>query len=151
MCGNFDDPLTKAAPDHYVDLQNATALLWRLELLGLDAGNRWDELADKAEARIGDAGHLLLVPHLMLALAATGRDDAAGRFLAALNELAANTALWTAPAIASIVIPACEAALAHRHGDHTRVVQLLEQRQHLIRLLGGSNAQRDLFFQMLAD
>jgi hypothetical protein len=148
---NFDDPLTKAAPDHYVDLQNATALLWRLELLGLDAGNRWDELADKAEARIGDAGHLLLVPHLMLALAATGRDDAAGRFLAALNDLAANTALWTAPAIASIVIPACEAALAHRHGDHTRVVQLLEQRQHLIRLLGGSNAQRDLFFQTLAD
>ena len=148
---NFDDPLTKATPDHYVDLQNATALLWRLELLGLDVGNRWEELADKAEARIGDAGHLLLVPHLMLALAATGRDAAAERFLAALRQLAADTGLWTAPAIASIVIPACEAALAHRRGDHARVVHLLESRQHLIRLLGGSNAQRDLFFQMLAD
>jgi len=148
---NFSDPMTKATPDHYVDLQNANALLWRLELLGLDVGNRWEELADKAEARIGDAGHLLLVPHLMLALAATGRDAAAARFLAALRELAANAELWTAPAIADIVIPACEAALAHRRGDHPRVVQLLEQRQPLIRLLGGSNAQRDLFFQMLAD
>ena len=72
---NFDDPMTKAVPDHYVDLQNATALLWRLEQLGIDVGDRWQELADKAEARIGEAGHLLLVPHLMLALAATGRDD----------------------------------------------------------------------------
>jgi tetratricopeptide (TPR) repeat protein len=148
---DFDDPMTKAVPDHYVDLQNANALLWRLELLGLDVGNRWQELADKAEARIGDAGHLLLVPHLMLALAATGRDAAAARFLAALRELAADKSLWTASAIADVVIPACEAALAHRRGEHARVVELLEPRQGQIRLLGGSNAQRDLFFQMLAD
>lgn len=148
---NFADPMTKATPDHYVDLQNANALLWRLELLGLDVGDRWDELADKAEARIGDAGHFLLVPHLMLALAATGRDEAAARFLAALRELAADRTSWTAPAIADVVIPSCEAALAHRRGEHARVVELLEPRQAEIRLLGGSNAQRDLFFQMLAD
>jgi tetratricopeptide (TPR) repeat protein len=148
---NFADPMTKAVPDHYVDLQNATALLWRLELLGLDVGARWEELADKAEARIGEAGHLLLVPHLMLALAATGRDASADRFLAALRELAADPRLWTAPAIAGIVIPACEAARAHRRGEHARVVDLLAPRQEQIRLLGGSNAQRDLFFQMLID
>jgi hypothetical protein len=148
---NFEAPMTKAVPDHYVDLQNANALLWRLELLGLDVGHRWEELADKAEARIGDAGHLLLVPHLMLALAATGRDAAAARFLAALRELAADPKLWTAPAIAEVVIPACEAALAHRRGQHAQVVELLEPRQAQIRLLGGSNAQRDLFFQMLID
>jgi hypothetical protein len=148
---NFADPMTKAVPDHYVDLQNATALLWRLELLGLNVGHRWDELADKAEARIGDAGHLLLVPHLMLALAATERDEAAARFLAALRGLAAEPTLWTAPAIADVVIPACEAALSHRRGEYGRVVDLLGPRQEQIRLLGGSNAQRDLFFQMLID
>jgi tetratricopeptide (TPR) repeat protein len=148
---NFEAPMTKAVPDHYVDLQNANALLWRLELLGVDVGHRWGELADKAEARTGDAGHLLLVPHLMLALAATGRDAAAARFLAALRELAADPKLWTAPAIAEVVIPACEAALAHRRGQHAQVVELLEPRQAQIRLLGGSNAQRDLFFQMLID
>jgi tetratricopeptide (TPR) repeat protein len=148
---NLADPMTRAAPDHYVDLQNATALLWRLELLGLDVGNRWDELADKAEARIGDAGHLLLVPHLMLALAATGREAAAARFLGALRELAAEPKLWTAPTVADVVIPACEAGLAHRRGGHAKVVDLLAPRQAQIRLLGGSNAQRDLFFQMLID
>jgi tetratricopeptide (TPR) repeat protein len=148
---NFADPMTKAVPDHYVDLQNATALLWRLEQLGIDVGDRWQELADKAEARIGDAGHLLLVPHLMLALAATGRDAAAARFLAALREIAADTALWTAPAIADVVIPVCEAAQAHRRGDHAHVVDLLAPRQQQIRLLGGSAAQRDLVFQLLID
>lgn len=148
---NFDDPMTKAMPDHYVDLQNAVALLWRLETLGLDVGNRWEELADKAEARIGEAGHLLMVPHLMMALVATGRDAAAVRFVAALRELAGDASLWTAPAIADVVIPVCEAAQAHRRGDHARVVDLLDPRQPKIRLLGGSNAQRDLFFQMLID
>ncbi|HXA24069.1 MAG TPA: tetratricopeptide repeat protein [Acetobacteraceae bacterium] len=148
---NFDDPMTKATPDHYVDLQNAAALLWRLEQLGLDVGDRWQELADKAEARIGEAGHLLMVPHLMLALVATGRDTAAARFVAALRELAADPSVWTAPAIADVVIPVCEAAQAHRRGDHARVVDLLAPRQAQIRLLGGSNAQRDMFFQMLID
>jgi hypothetical protein len=146
---NFNDPMTKATPDHYVDLQNATALLWRLEQLGVDVGDRWQELADKAEVRMGDAGHLLLVPHLMLALVATGRDGAAARFLAALRDRAADTSLWTAPAITDVVIPVCEAALAQRRGDHAQVVELLAPRQEQIRLLGGSNAQRDLVFQML--
>ncbi|HEY7579055.1 MAG TPA: hypothetical protein VH855_15800, partial [Acetobacteraceae bacterium] len=83
--------------------------------------------------------------------AATGRDAAAARFVAALRELAADPRLWTAPAIADVVIPACEAALAHRRGEHAKVVDLLAPRQAQIRLLGGSNAQRDLFFQMLID
>src|SRR5262249_28387729 len=121
------------------------------EQLGVDVGNRWEELADKAEARIGEAGHLLMVPHLMMALVATGRDAAATRFVAALRDLAADTAVWTASAIANVVIPVCEAAQAHRRGDYARVVDLLAPRQDQIRLLGGSNAQRDMFFQMLID
>ena len=149
---NLDAPMTKAVPDHPVDLHNAAALLWRLEQMGVSVGDRWRELAYKAEPRIGQAaGHLLLVPHLMMALAATGRAEAAQRFLAALRELAADTALWTAPVIADVVIPVCEAALAHRRGDYARVVDLLASRQERIRLLGGSNAQRDFMVQMLID
>ena len=148
---NLDAPLTKAAPDQFNDLQNATALLWRLELLGLDVGARWNELADKAEARIGDTAYLLLPPHLMLALAATERDAAAARFLTALREQAGDANRWDAAAIGDVVVPACEAGLAHRRGQHSRVVTLLQPRLEQIRLLGGSNAQRDLFRQILID
>jgi hypothetical protein len=148
---NLDSPLTKATPDQFNDLQNATALLWRLELLGLDVGNRWNELADKAEARIGDTAYLLLPPHLMLALAATGRDDAAARFLAALRAQAEDDTVWAAEAIGDVVVPACEAGLAHRRGQHAHVVALLAPRQEQLRLLGGSAAQRDVFRQILID
>ena len=148
---NLNAPMTKASPGQFNDLQNATALLWRLEQLGLDVGGRWDELADKAEARIGDSAYLLLPPHLMLALAATGRDEAAGRFLAALREQAKDPCKWEAAAIGDVVVPVCEAGLAHRRGQHAQVVALLEPRLEQIRLLGGSNAQRDLFRQILTD
>ena len=47
-------PLTQAQPDLYIDVQNAASMLFRLELLGIDVGDRWNEIADKAEARIGD-------------------------------------------------------------------------------------------------
>lgn len=146
---NLDAPLTKAAPDQFNDLQNATALLWRLEQLGLDVGNRWNELADKAQARIGDSAYRLLPPHLMLALAATGRDEAAARFLAALREQAADATRWDADVIGDVVLPACEAGLAHRRGQHAQVVALLAPQLGAIRLLGGSAAQRDLFRQIL--
>jgi hypothetical protein len=148
---NLDAPMTRAAPDQFNDLQNATALLWRLEALGLDVGRRWDELADKAEARIGDTGYLLLPPHLILALAATGRDAAAARFLAALREQALDESRWDAAAIRDVVVPVCEAGVAHRRGEHAAVVGLLAPRLDALRLLGGSAAQRDLFRQMLID
>jgi tetratricopeptide (TPR) repeat protein len=148
---NFDDPLTKAAPDHYVDLQNAPALLWRLERLGVAVGDRWRELAEKAEARIGTVGHPLLVPHLAMALAATQRWEAAQRFLAALGDLAREAAPWLAPTLAEAILPACEAVVAHRQGDDARVVALLAPRREQLRRLGGSGAQRDLFMQLLID
>ena len=148
---NLDAPMVRAAPDHFIDLQNAPAILWRLEQMGVDVGHRWAELADKAEARIGHIGHPLLVPHLMMALAATSREAAALSFLAALRERGAETASWNAAAIGDVYLPVCEAALAHRRGDYRRVVDLLAPRREQIRLLGGSNAQRDLFFQMLVD
>lgn len=148
---NLDSPMVKTTPDHFIDLQNAPAILWRLERMGVNVGNRWQELADKAEARVGHVGHPLLVPHLMMALAATERREAADRFLVALRGLAEDTAQWNAATIADAILPASEAALAHRQGEWARVVELLDPRREQVRLLGGSNAQRDLFFQMLVD
>jgi tetratricopeptide (TPR) repeat protein len=148
---NFDDPLTKAAPDHYVDLQNAIGLLWRLEALGVPVGDRWRELGEKAQLRIGEVGHPLLVPHLLMALGATGNHAAADRLMAVLHDLARDAAPWAVATFNEAIIPACQASLAHRRGDYARVVDLLAPRREPLRLLGGSAAQRDLFVQMLID
>jgi hypothetical protein len=51
---DLGSPLTQAMPDMDIDVQNAASMLFRLERQGVDVGDRWIELADKAEARIGD-------------------------------------------------------------------------------------------------
>ena len=148
---NLDAPMTKATPDHFVDLQNAPALLWRLERMGVDVGRRWEELADKAEARIGEAGHPLLVPHLMMALEEPGgtpRPTVSWPGCALSPPTPAGGSLAR---LAMSMLPVCEAARAHRRGDYGSVVELLAPRRQRIRLLGGSNVQRDLFMQMLID
>ncbi|MDE2515649.1 MAG: hypothetical protein KGL12_06465 [Rhodospirillales bacterium] len=144
---NLDAPMTRAAPDHFVDLVNATSLLWRLSRHGVAVGARWEELADKAEARAGDPGHILLLPHLMMALVAAGRIGAARHFLNALRDAAPGR--WNADALGGIVLTACAAVLAHGQGEHARVVALLGARRAELRALGGSNAQRDVVLQML--
>jgi tetratricopeptide (TPR) repeat protein len=69
---DLGSPLTQAMPDMYIDVQNAASMLFRLERQGVDVGDRWIELADKAEARIGDCLSAFTLPHWMMALAATG-------------------------------------------------------------------------------
>ena len=82
-------PLVQAMPDFTTDVQNAASMLFRLELRGVAVGNRWTELADKAEARIGDWLSPFTLPHRMMALAAAGRWAAAERMLEAMREAAA--------------------------------------------------------------
>ncbi len=142
--------LTKAMPDLYIDLQNATAMLWRLERAGVAVGSRWDELAEKADARTGCTLSAFTQPHLMLALAATGRGEAADRLLAVLDA-AGEGAGTLAPVHAAVTRPVAAAVLAHRAGDWARVVDLLWPVRNEFWRLGGSHAQRDIFRQMLAD
>jgi tetratricopeptide (TPR) repeat protein len=148
---NLDSPLVRALPDLYIDIQNAASLLWRLEHVGVAVGARWAELADKAEPRIGDHALLFTVPHFMMALAALGRDQAAGRVLGALREFAATGAGTLAPIAGAVALPVCEAVLAHRKAEHGRVLALLLPVRETLWQLGGSHAQRDLFNQMLID
>ncbi|MEJ0072154.1 MAG: hypothetical protein WDO24_29420 [Pseudomonadota bacterium] len=111
---DLDSPLVRAMPDLYIDIQNAVALLWRLEHVGIDVGARWTELADKSEPRIGDHVLLFTVPHFMMALAAAGRDQAAARLLDALRDFAAAGTGSLAPIAGAVAVPVCAAVLAHR-------------------------------------
>jgi len=148
---DLDDPLTRQMPDLATDIQNAASLLFRLELRGVAVGDRWQELADKAETRIGDCRSVFTLPHWMLALTQAGRIDAAGRFLQAMRDFAARGQGASAAAVARAALPACE-ALLHRAVDQPEAA-LAALRPALDELgrLGGSHAQRDLFDQLLLD
>lgn len=148
---NLESPLVRAMPDLYIDVQNAASMLWRLERAGVDVGGRWDELAEKAMARTGDIQNLFTVPHFVMALAAAGRDADVEAFMAALQIAVEQSHYSTIPTVRDVAIPASAAAIAHRKGDHARVVALLAPIRGEIWRIGGSHAQRDLFTQMLLD
>ena len=92
-------------PDLYIDVQNAASMLFRLARHGVDVGDRWVELADKAEARIGDCLSAFTLPHWMMALAATGRQAAARGMLAAMRDFAAGPGILAdvAPTILALL------------------------------------------------
>jgi tetratricopeptide (TPR) repeat protein len=141
---NLSSPLVVALPDFHVDVQNAASMLLRLELRGVDAGGRWEELADKAEARIGDCLSVWTLPHWMMALAATGRDAAAREMLVVMRDSATA-------AVREVAAPVGEAILAHRRGEHERVVALMAPLRGRLQELGGSHAQRDVLTQLYLD
>jgi tetratricopeptide (TPR) repeat protein len=143
-------PLVKAIPDLYIDVQNAASMLFRLERLGVDVGARWSELADKAQARIGDCLSAFTLPHWMMALAAAGREDAAREMLKALRDFGAGAAS-TARVVREVALPVCEAVLAHRRGEHERAVAAMQPLLGRLHELGGSHAQRDVLEQLYFD
>ena len=143
-------PVTQAQPDLYIDVQNAASMLWRLERQGVPGGDRWTELADKAEKRIGDTLSAFTQPHWMMALAATGRDDAAQRLLAAVEEAGRGNTSHAAT-LREAALPACTAVLAHAQGRHAEAVAALRPALGGLHRLGGSHAQQDVLEQLFLD
>ncbi|HYG55117.1 MAG TPA: tetratricopeptide repeat protein [Burkholderiales bacterium] len=141
---NLQSPLVTALPDFHVDVQNAASMLFRLELRGVPVEGRWSELAEKAEARIGDQLSVWTLPHWMMALAAEGRDAQSRLMLKALAESENR-------AVREVALPVCQAVLAHRRGEHERVVALMTPVRNRLAELGGSHAQRDVVAQLYAD
>src|SRR5215469_10637935 len=125
-------------------------MLFRLERRGVDVGTRWNEIADKAEARIGDCLSAFTLPHWMMALAATGRDETAARLLAAMRAFAQNGTTVGAT-VGDVAIPICEAVLAHRRGAPARAVELMRPVLEDMVRLGGSHAQQDVLAQLFLD
>ena len=147
---NFDSPLTKAQPDVYIDVQNAASMLFRLERQGVNVGNRWVEIADKAEERIGDCLSAFTLPHWMMALTATGRFGAADAMLREMREfgLGKSTA---APIVGRVAVPICEAVIAHRKGEHRAALDAMRPVLSEMYRLGGSHAQQDVLKQLFVD
>jgi len=147
---NLAAPLTVASPDVYIDVQNAASMLFRLQRLGVDVGNRWEELADKAEARIGDCVSAFTLPHWLMALTATGRTAAAERMVEAMRAFADGRG--TVPRIVrDYALPIAEAQLAHAAGRHAEAVARMRPALGGMYRMGGSHTQQDVLEQLFVD
>jgi hypothetical protein len=144
-------PLTQVQPDLYIDVQNAASMLFRLERLGVDVGGRWGELADKAEARIGDCLSVFTLPHWMMALTAAGRREAAGRALEAMRAFASSGAGTAAALVRDYAAPIAEALVARAADEPARACDLMRPALDGMYRMGGSHAQQDVLWQLFLD
>lgn len=147
---NLASPLTQSQPDFIIDVQNAASMLFRLERQKVDVGDRWVEIADKAEQRVGDCLSVFTLPHWMMALAATGRDAAAQRMLDGMRDYA-KTRESNAVVVRDIALPLSEALLEHRHGKHAAALDRMRPVIANPQPMGGSHAQHDVFRQLFLD
>jgi len=148
---DLDSPLMQALPDFYVDIQNDTALLQRVEMRGADVEDRWQPISDLAQTRIGNHASPFTSAHCALALAAAGRFQEAGELIRQIRVFITEDTEALGPRYALAVLPASEAAVAYRKGEHQRVIDILMPARRNLWQMGGSHAQRDLFLQLLVD
>ncbi|WP_025770376.1 tetratricopeptide repeat protein [Thioalkalivibrio sp. HK1] len=143
----YDRRIRADRSDEYLDLCNAASLLWRLEEGGVGVGDRWDELADRCEGRIGE--HLLIFAdtHYMLALAARGRSVA--ETMIESMERFAQEKVTEGEVAGEVGAALCRAWQYWYCGQRAKTVDILLPIRERISLIGGSHAQRDLFHQLL--
>jgi len=131
---------------------DATALLWRLKLEGVDVGDRFAPIADAWERLLADEKGFYAFNdfHAALAFAADGRREALAHLQQGLIQasLAQNA---NGDMMRMVGLEACEAAIAYceqRYDD--AVTRLVAVRDDAARF-GGSHAQRDLLTLTLID
>lgn len=147
----YDAVIGKDKPAFYIEIQNVASLLMRLAFQGVDVGDRWQQLAEVCEARLEDHAIPFTDLHVMMVLAAAGRDASAQRLLASLRRFAATPYSYAASTMTPVTIPVCEAILAYSKGDYATVIERLRPIRYDYPCVGGSHAQRDVLAQLLIE
>ena len=124
-------------------LCDQTSLLWRLELAGCDAGDRWDALADRWDQVAERHTCAFLDVHAALVFARRPDHPGGCRWFAGLNGRLAGTSENDRTFI-EVVAPLVEAFRGYARGDTDRFVRLVDGLGQATRRFGGSIAQRDL-------
>lgn len=131
-------------------LVDASALLWRLQLCGIDVTERWQRVA-KTWALTPERG---LRPfndtHAILAYVGAGRLEHAQWLMRVLRASAERTQDLQG-IVANAALPVCEAVMRFGAGDYGEAVENLLQHRHLSQHCGGSRAQCDLVQQTLLE
>ena len=139
----FDGPIYGARSKVVLDMIDASALLWRLHLRGIDVGERWRSVADNW-APIATAGNYAFNDaHAMMAFVGAGRTEMAEAVLDA--QIAAMRAEGdNATFTRAVGHPVTRAIKAFGDGDYAETVALLRPVRNIAHRFGGSHAQRDL-------
>ena len=139
----FDAPIFGKRSQVVLDMVDASALLWRLHLRGIDVGDRWQPLAELWAPIAASGNYAFNDAHAMMAFVGAGREDAARQVFDAQARAigaAGDNAMFTR----DVGAPLAQAIHAFGAGKYGRVVDLLRPVRTIASRFGGSHAQRDI-------
>ncbi|MEO1243975.1 MAG: tetratricopeptide repeat protein [Pseudomonadota bacterium] len=141
----YDERLWGEWPEFPQEQIGAVSMLWRLELRGVDVGERWAPVVEQARMRAGEHLFPFHDLHYLYALARAGDDDEAGRFLTSIKNKAADDTsndVWREQCF-----PAAEALLTFASGNRAGAAERLAPILSDLYRIGGSHAQRHVFVE----
>jgi tetratricopeptide (TPR) repeat protein len=130
----YDSHIWADGSSENLSLCNDISLLARLELAGIDVGDRWDAAAGVVRDQAGGSVMAFVDAHYALALGSVPKLEDHGT---------------TARVHSAVGRAVCEGVVAWRGKDYARVVERLAPVRGELWKLGGSHAQRDLFTLIL--
>lgn len=133
-----------------LEMVDASAMLWRLTLLGADVGERWAPLAESWAARAEDRLYAFNDCHAVMALVGAGRLAEAERVVAALEAVARGGGT-NARMAGDVGLPLAQGIVAFGCGDYDAAIAAIMPIRHLAIRFGGSHAQRDLLSMTLIE
>jgi hypothetical protein len=143
----FDARMAGSASVVNLQWLDGAALLWRLHLLGVDVGARWQALAADWADPIAFAGHYAFNDvHALLPLLGSGDMARAQALLAAsITQASADNASMAH----EVGVPLMQGLIAYACGDADAACATLYPLRSVAHHFGGSHAQRDLIDQTL--
>lgn len=145
----FDECLWGAWPEFPQEQIGAVSMLWRLELRGVDVGDRWEPVVEEARKRAGEHLFPFHDLHYVFALARAGAPGEAERFLATLKAKAGSVTGEASFVWGGVCVPAAEALVAFAFGDRAGAGEKLGPILTDLHRIGGSHAQRHVFVKTL--
>uniref|UniRef100_A0A669D6G7 Tetratricopeptide repeat protein 38 n=1 Tax=Oreochromis niloticus TaxID=8128 RepID=A0A669D6G7_ORENI len=133
-----------------LDIVDACSLLYRLEMDGVCVKERWQELLQVTRPHTDDHVTLFNDLHFLMVSLGAKESGTSRRLLEGLQELAKEPGDNQQHQLAGTVgIPMCQAMLEYNQGNYSQAVELLYPLRYRMVDIGGSDAQRDLFNQLL--
>lgn len=146
----YDNHVWGIEPTYSQDQVGAVSLLARMEIAGLDVGDRWQQLAEYLRPRARDVLQPFLTLQYLYGLARADFAEA-DTLLAAVEDKAETSQAFDRLVWRDVALPAARGVYAHARRDWASAARNLTIANPRMTEIGGSHAQRDLFGQILLD
>ncbi len=149
----YDQQISADMGDMSMQMVDASAMLWRLHLMGVDLDERWGVLANHwlRKTPLENGYYAFNDFHALVAAVGAGKLADARDILAAMKRAASTDDPVSGMMARTVGVPCAEGLLAFAEKRFADAVAALAPVRSIANRFGGSNAQRDILNQTLIE